>query len=194
MIAYLHGVVHERRPARVVLEVHGVGYELQVPVGTYAQLPPLGAETSLHVYTHVREDAMQLFGFASLAEKQIFEKLITVNGVGPKLALAILSGLAPDALAAALHAGDHARLTSIPGVGRKTAERLVIELRDKVAAPVATGAGAPPAGSGAVTDVLSALVNLGYAEPLALKAVQRAHATRPGASFDELFTACMQAL
>lgn len=193
MIAYLHGLLRERQPARIVLDVHGVGYELQVPVGTYAQLPAAGGEASLHVHTHVREDALQLFGFATSAEKQIFEKLITVNGVGPKLALAILSGLAPPELAVALRAGDHARLTAIPGVGRKTAERLVIELRDKISAPPPEAAAAAVL-PGPAEDVLSALVNLGYAEPLARRAVERARAARPEASFDELFTACMKAL
>src|SRR6185312_13124911 len=116
-------------PSRIVLDVHGVGYELQVPVGTYSQLPAVGAAVSLLVHTQVREDAIQLFG-----------KLITVNGVGPKLALAILSGLSPEALVTALRQADHARLTAIPGVGKKTAERLVVELRDKLAALAA----APP--------------------------------------------------
>ncbi|MGH9412908.1 MAG: Holliday junction branch migration protein RuvA [Terriglobales bacterium] len=193
MIAWLQGAVRERQPNRMVLDVHGVGYELQIPVSTYAQLPPVGAEAALHTYTHVREDAIQLFGFATTLEKQIFEKLISVNGVGPKLALAILSGLAPAAFAAALQTGDLARLTAIPGVGRKTAERLVVELRDKIAA-VAPAAAAAAALSGPAEDVLSALVNLGYAEPLARKAVERARATRPGAGFDDLFAACMKAL
>lgn len=193
MIAWLQGVLRERQPGRVLLDVHGVGYELQIPVGTYTQLPSQGAEAALHVYTHVREDALQLFGFATAAEKQVFEKLISVNGVGPKLALAILSGLAPDALAAAVHAGDLARLTSIPGVGRKTAERLVVELRDKLAA-VAPEVAAAAALSGPAEDVLSALLNLGYAEPSARKAVERARASRPDAGFDELFAACMKAL
>ncbi|MGH9466012.1 MAG: Holliday junction branch migration protein RuvA [Terriglobales bacterium] len=195
MIAFLHGVVRERQPSRVVLDVHGVGYELQVPVGTFSQLPPANAEASLHVYTHVREDAIQLFGFATTPEKLVFEKLITVNGVGPKLALSILSGLAPEALAAALQAGDHALLTAIPGVGRKTAERLVLELRDKLpaiaAAGPAAGAAAP---SGAAEDVFSALVNLGYPAPQALQAVQRARAAHLGTGFDELFAACMKSL
>ncbi|MGH9488457.1 MAG: Holliday junction branch migration protein RuvA [Terriglobales bacterium] len=195
MIAYLRGVVRERRPGRVVLDVQGVGYELQVPLGAWARLPPEGAESSLHVHTHVREDAIQLFGFASEAEKQVFEKLITVNGVGPKVALAILSGLAPGALAAAVQAGDHARLTAVPGVGRKTAERLVIELRDKLGGGTDIDSATEPAAlTGPAADVVSALVNLGYADLLARQAVQRARAARPQAGFDELFTACMKSL
>jgi len=194
VIAHLKGVLLARHPARIVLDVHGVGYELLVPVSTYAQLPGAGGEVALHVYTQVREDAIQLFGFAQAAEKQVFEKLITVNGVGPKLALAILSGLPAEALAAAIRAGDHARLTAIPGIGKKTAERLVVELRDKLG-PAASGsepATALPAGP--ADDVVSALMNLGYAAPVAARAVQLALQRDPGAAFDALFLACMKAL
>ncbi|MGH9395151.1 MAG: Holliday junction branch migration protein RuvA [Terriglobales bacterium] len=195
MIAHLRGTLLAKHPAGVVLEVQGVGYAVQVPVGTYAQLPPPGAAAALHVHTHVREDTLQLFGFASAAEKQLFEKLITVNGVGPKLALAILSRLAPEALGNALRSGDHARLIAIPGVGKKTAERLVIELRDKVPAGLDDGsAAAAPAPGSAAEDVLSALVNLGYGPALAQKAVQRALQLHPDAGFDGLFAACMQGI
>lgn len=196
MIAYLSGVLRQRHPSRIVLDVHGVGYELQVPVGTYSQLPAVGAAVSLLVHTQVREDAIQLFGFAAEGEKQLFEKLITVNGVGPKLALAILSGLSPEALVTALRQADHARLTAIPGVGKKTAERLVVELRDKLAALAA----APPEATAtaprtpAAEDVVSALVNLGYAPPLATKAVQRALQQHPEAGFDALFVLCMKSM
>ncbi|MGH9480995.1 MAG: Holliday junction branch migration protein RuvA [Terriglobales bacterium] len=193
MIAHLSGKLLRRHPSGIVLEVQGVGYELQVPVGTYAQLPEPGAAASLHVHTHVREDAIQLFGFASPAEKQLFEKLITVNGIGPKLALGILSGLPAEVLGAALRTGDLTRLTAIPGVGKKTAERLVVELRDKMPA-VLDGAVGPAAVAGAADDVLSALVNLGYAPALASKTVQRAAQARPEANFDQLFAACMQGL
>lgn len=195
MIAHLRGTLLSRHPARVVVEVHGVGYEVQVPVGTYAQLPNPGSEVALHVFTHVREDALNLFGFAAAAEKQLFEKLITVNGVGPKLALAILSGLAPEELARALRAGDYARLTAVPGVGKKTAERLVLELRDKIAAgPDAEQGPAAPAAGSAAEDVVSALVNLGYAPPLAQRAVQRALQQHPDSDFDRLFAACMKGI
>lgn len=194
MIAHLKGVVLARHPARIVLDVHGVGYELQVPVSTYARLPEVGAAVALFVHTQVREDAIQLFGFADAAEKAVFEKLITVNGVGPKLALAILSGLPAEALTAAIRGGDHARLTAIPGIGKKTAERLVVELRDKLAAVPEAGLPAATVPGGPGDDVASALVNLGYPAPVAAKVVQKALAAHPGASFDALFLACMKAL
>lgn len=194
MIAYLSGVLLHRHPARIVLDVHGVGYELQVPVGTFTQLPPPGAPVALHVHTQVRDDAIQLFGFATAAEKQLFEKLITVNGVGPKLALAILSGLAPEDLGAAIRSGDHVRLVAIPGVGKKTAERLVVELRDKIPAALEGAAAATLPAGGPAEDVVSALTNLGYPAHLAAKAVQRALAAHPAASFDELFKQCMKVI
>jgi Holliday junction DNA helicase RuvA len=192
MIAHLHGTLLHRQPTTLVLDVHGVGYEVQVPVGTYAQLPAPGSAVALHIYTQVRDDAIQLYGFATAGEKRLFEQLITVNGVGPKLGLAILSGLAPEALGAALRAGDHARLTAIPGVGKKTAERLVVELRDKI--PELAGVEAAPAAAGAAADVVSALVNLGYAAAQAEKAVQRALQASPDATFDRLFALCMKTM
>lgn len=193
MIAHLRGVLLRRHPAAIVLEVQGVGYELQVPVGTYTQLPEAGSATALHVHTHVREDAIHLYGFATTAEKQLFEKLITVNGIGPKLALAILSGLPAEALGQALRGGDVARLTAIPGVGKKTAERLVVELRDKMAMTLeGNAAAAMPAG--AAEDVTSALVNLGYSPAQAAKTVQRALQVQPAAAFDALFAASMKIL
>jgi len=193
MIAYLNGVVRERHPARVVLEVHGVGYELQVPTRTFQQLPAPGAAAAVFVHTHVREDAIQLFGFAAAAERELFDRLIAVNGVGPKMGLAILSVLAPEDLARAVQSNDLARLTTIPGVGKKTAERLVMELRDKLPA-ASPDAAAAVAITGAGEDVLSALVNLGYAPAPAAQAVQRALQKHPAAGFDQLFTACMKAL
>ncbi len=192
MIAFLQGTLLHRQPAALVLDVHGVGYEVQVPVGTYAQLPAPGHAVALHIYTQVREDSIQLFGFASAGEKRLFEKLITVNGVGPKLGLAILSGLPPQALGAALRAGDIARLTAVPGVGKKTAERLVVELRDKV--PELDGGAAAPASAGPAADVVSALVNLGYAAAQAEKSVQRAVHAHPDADFDLLFALCMKSM
>ena len=194
MIAFLRGTLLHRQPARLVVDVHGVGYELQVTVPTYARMATLGGGVELFVHTHVREDAIQLFGFAEAAEKQLFERLITVNGVGPKLGLAILSGLPPDQLGAAIRDADYARLTAIPGVGRKTAERLVVELRDKlpaVAEPTAAAAATP---AGFAEDVVSALVNLGYPAAAAARAVERVLRTAPAASFDELFLQCMKAL
>ncbi|MGH9416598.1 MAG: Holliday junction branch migration protein RuvA [Terriglobales bacterium] len=193
MIAHLRGRLLSRHPAAVVIEAAGVGYELQVTVATYGRLPEPGADVALHVHTQVREDAIQLFGFATAAEKLLFETLIGVNGVGPKLALAILSGLPPAELAAALRGADYARLTSIPGIGKKTAERLVFELRDKLAAGEAAAA-MPVLAPGPAEDVASALVNLGYPAALAQKAVQRMLERTPEADFDALFAACMKTI
>ena len=180
MIAYLNGVVRERHPARVVLEVHGVGYELQVPTRTFQQLPAPGAAAAVFVHTHVREDAIQLFGFAAAAERELFDRLIAVNGVGPKMGLAILSVLAPEDLARAVQSNDLARLTTIPGVGKKTAERLVVELKDKVAllgvvqgARSATPNVVRPGDTG--SELLSALVNLGYKPAQAERLAQQAN-------------------
>lgn len=193
MIARLSGTLIERQPGRVVVDAHGVGYELIIPVSTFAQLPPTGALVVLLVHTHVREDALLLFGFATPAEKQLFEKLIAVNGIGPRLAVALLGGLAADELAAAIRNGDLARLTTIPGVGKKTAERLVVELRDKM--PQALAASAPTTAlTAGAEDVLSALLNLGYPQPAAFKAVQRALHLQPEAGFDQLFALCMKAM
>lgn len=192
MIARLNGILIERQPGRVVVETHGVGYELQIPVSTYSQLPPAGAAVTLLVHTHVREDALQLYGFSTAAEKLLFERLISVSGIGPRLAVALLGGLAAHELAAAIRHGDWARLTSIPGVGKKTAERLVVELRDKMPRELADSP--PPTLTGTPEDVLSALVNLGYPQPAAAKAVQRAAQAHPDASFDQLFAQCMKAM
>ncbi|MGH9518664.1 MAG: Holliday junction branch migration protein RuvA [Terriglobales bacterium] len=192
MIARLSGTLIERQPGRVVIETHGVGYELQIPVSTFEHLPAAGAAVTLLVHTHVREDALQLFGFATAAEKQLFEKLISVSGIGPRLAVALLGGLAADALASAIRQGDLPRLTSIPGVGKKTAERLILELRDKMPQELAAAPGS--ALSGTAEDVLSALVNLGYPHAAAAKAVQRAAQTHPGVAFDQLFAQCMKAM
>lgn len=192
MIAHLSGTVLERQPGRIVLDVQGVGYEIQVSIATYSALPAAGARADLRVYTQVRDDAIQLFGFAHAREKTVFERLITVSGIGPKLALSILSGIALDDLVAAIRTSDHARLTRIPGVGKKTAERIVVELRDKLEAAPEGSAAAPAAEAGAAADVLSALVNLGYAAPLAEKAVRRAQAQHPEADFDHFFKECMK--
>ncbi len=192
MIGYLRGIILERTPGRVVIEVNGVGYEVLMPVSSFAQLPNGTAElVSLRIYTHVREDALQLFGFFTAPEKQLFEKLISVNGIGPKLGLAILSGVPADELAQAIRGGDLGRLTAIPGVGKKTAERLVMELRDKLPAgaePAATAAAGPDA------DVISALMNLGYARPAAEKTLTAALAQGVAKEFEPLFKACMRLL
>ncbi len=192
MIGYLRGIIIERAPGRVVIEVNGVGYEVLMPVSSFAQLPAGTAElVSLRIYTHVREDALQLFGFFTAQEKQLFEKLISVNGIGPKLGLAILSGVPADELAQAIRSGDLGRLTAIPGVGKKTAERLVMELRDKLPA------GTEPATAAAIgpdVDVISALMNLGYARPAAEKTLTAALAQGTAREFEPLFKACMRLL
>jgi len=132
MISHLRGALLEKHPNRVVVDAHGVGYEVTIPVSAYSSLPDLGAEVRLHIYTHVREDALALFGFVAPADKTVFEKLIAVSGIGPKLAITVLSGLAAEDLAAAIRAGSIEQLVRIPGVGKKTAERMILELRDKL--------------------------------------------------------------
>jgi Holliday junction DNA helicase RuvA len=197
MIAFLRGILLERTPNRVVLDVHGVGYELLIPVSTFQCLPAAGAEVALHAYTQAREDALQLFGFGTAREKAIFERLLSVSGVGPRMALAALSGLSVNELAAAIAASDLARLTAVPGIGKKTAERICVELRDKVAEWAAAEAPAQPSAPlpAAAEEVLSALVNLGYARPLAEKAVRRASERQPAAAgFEELFKRSLQTI
>ena len=180
MIAFLRGRVLEKHPTRVIVETGGVGYEVHVPLSSYSAVGEPGADVALRIHTHVREDALQLFGFATPLELALFDRLVAVSGIGPKLALAVLSGIAPGDLVGAIGGGDIARLVSIPGIGRKTAERIVLELRDKVSALEGSAAGGAP-GDGTRTDLLSALVNLGYHRPAAEKAVDAALAATGGA-------------
>jgi Holliday junction DNA helicase RuvA len=180
MIARLEGVLAEKSPEGVVLDVHGVGYELRVPLSTFFELPDEGKIVRLRVHTHVREDAFLLFGFGTELERALFRLLLGASGVGPKLALAILSGLPVDRLVAALRAGDLATLVGIPGVGKKTAERMIVELRDRVTAldaVAAEPASAPHDDVAAAAE--SALVNLGYPKAHAEKAVRRALESLP---------------
>ena len=174
MIAHLRGRLAEKEPGRLVIDVGGVGYEVHVPLPTFSEVGEPGANVSLRIHTHVREDTLALFGFASRLELELFERLIGVNGVGPKLALAVLSGIEPRDLVQAVRRGEHARLNAVPGVGRKTAERIGLELKDKL--PAADGAGpSPPGPDGDLRgDVLSALVNLGYQRPVAERAAAAA--------------------
>lgn len=179
MIGRLSGIVLEKRPERAVVDAAGVGYELHIPLGTYAALPGVGERASLHVHTHVREDALLLFGFSTAEEKALFERLVTVSGIGPKLALAVLSGLPLPELVGAIAAQNVARLSTIPGVGKKLAERLGVELKDKVqgilsgsSSPAAPGA--PATLGGLLDDAVGALVNLGYRKPQAEAAVKAA--------------------
>ncbi len=194
MIAHLRGRLLLKTPGRVIVEAGGVGYEVTISIPTFTALPAEGAEVALHIYTQVREDLLALFGFLALDEKRLFERLITVSGVGPKLAVTILSGLSPERTVAAIRGQDHATLTRIPGVGKKLAERLVVELKDKLEDMAAAPAPAP-AGP-AAEDVLSALVNLGYQRPAAQKAIETAIAKKPaaGESFDELFRMALQVI
>ena len=172
MISHLRGRLLEKQPNRVTIDVQGVGYDAHVPLSTFYGLPEPGNEISLRIYTHVREDALLLYGFSTRLELQLFERLISVSGIGPKLALAVLSGIEPNDLVTAIKQSDIARLTGIPGIGKKTAERIGLELKDKLAALVpaelpASAAGAAPTGESMRTDLLSALINLGYHRPLA---------------------------
>lgn len=163
MIAQLSGTLAHKMPGEVVIDVGGVGYQVYIPLSVFYALPEIGSRVSLHVHTHLREDALQLFGFQESRDKQIFMLLNGVAGIGPKLAVSILSGIAADELAQAIRDGDQLRLVSIPGVGKKLAERLVVELRDKLTALRRPAESAPAdKGSQLMQDAVSALVNLGY--------------------------------
>jgi Holliday junction DNA helicase RuvA len=187
MIANLRGRLLEKHPNRVIIDVQGVGYDVHVPLSTFYEMADPGAEIALRVHTHVREDALTLFGFATLLELQIFERLISVSGIGPKLALAVLSGIETGELVAAIRQANVARLIAIPGIGKKTAERIGLELKDKMAT-LAPAVSEPStdvlAGEALRTDVLSALVNLGYHRPLAERAVDAALKKIPTGPFE----------
>ncbi len=177
MIALLRGRLVEKHPNRLIVDVGGVGYDVLVPLSTFYEMAEPGSDVSLRVHTHVREDLIALYGFGSMLEQSLFERLIAIGGVGPRLALAVLSGIEPSELARAVRTADVARLTRIPGIGRKTAERIVLELKDKLpAAPPEESGGAPAPGADPDadlrTDVLSALVNLGYPRPHAERAIE----------------------
>jgi Holliday junction DNA helicase RuvA len=195
MIGQLRGRLADKRPNHLLVDVGGVGYLVAVPLSTYAALGDLHTEVTLLIHTHVREDALTLYGFLSSREKHFFELLLGASGVGPTLALKILSGMSVEELVPAIRTGDVARLTRIPGVGRKTAERMVVELKDKLEAVVVAGekpAVASPAGVEA--DVASALVNLGYEQRAAESAVAEARRTAGTANFEALLRAGLQAL
>jgi Holliday junction DNA helicase RuvA len=206
MIALLNGRLVRKTTESVIVDVGGVGYELFIPLSTYYDLPETGGFVKLNVYTHIKEDALQLYGFATDLEKDVFELLISVSGVGPKLARNILSGVAVEEFIAALAEGDKARLNAIPGIGSKTADRLIVELRDKVLAlkPMAAGPGRPgghsmpggPAAGDAVTiDVVSALANLGYRNSHAEDAVRKAREVLdPGFGFEVLFKESLRSI
>jgi len=186
MIAHLRGKLLAKHPNQAIVETAGVGYDVVITVPTFSDLPAVGAEVALHIHTHVREDLIALYGFLRPSEKLLFEKLITVSGIGPKLAITILSGMAADEMVGAIRSNDIARLTRIPGIGKKTAERMVLELRDKLpeAGPAAP---APPSMSATEEDVLSALVNLGYQRAAAEKALTGVTKSGDAKSFDQMF-------
>jgi len=197
VIAHIRGKLLYKIPNYVVIDCGGVGYELNISVSTYTELRDVGAEAVLHVHTHVREDALQLYGFFEVTEKLLFETLLTISGIGPKLAITVLSGISAERLVGAIRGGDHATLTKIPGIGKKTAERVVLELKDKLDGLAAGTPGVvAPVSLGAVADdVLSALVNLGYPRAVALKAVESAAKDAGVAGdFERLFRASMSAV
>jgi Holliday junction DNA helicase RuvA len=174
VIAHLTGTLLEKHLQRLVVDVGGVGYDVHVPLSTFYAAGEPGARIGLRIHTHVREDALQLFGFLTALELTLFERLIGVSGIGPRVALGVLSGIEPGDLVRAIRAGDLARLTRIPGVGRKTAERLVVELKDRLPAEAASGEPGPPAaGADVRADVLSALANLGYQRHAVERTVDR---------------------
>ncbi len=195
MIAHLRGKLIHKEPGQAIVEAAGVGYDVAISIPTFTALPSRGAEVALHIHTQVSEDQLALFGFLDREEKRLFERLITVSGVGPKLAIKILSGLSSERTVQAIRAQDHAQLTRIPGVGKKLAERLVVELKDKLddfaVAPAPAAAQGP-----AVEDVLSALTNLGYQRPAAEKAIAQSIAREKSlaADFDGLFRAALKVI
>jgi len=197
VIAHLRGRVLEKHPNRLVVDVNGVGYDVFVPLSTFYGLGDAGSEIVLRIHTHVREDALALYGFATTLEQDLFERLISISGIGPKLALAVLSGIEPLELMRAIERGDVARLTNIPGVGKKTSERIVLELKDRLPRVQAAAAAADAAVAEPSTvrdDVLSALVNLGYHRPLAEKAVASAIKVMPDGGFERTLKQALREL
>ena len=191
MIAHLRGRLLAKHPNQAVVETGGVGYDVTISVPTFSDLPGVGSEVALHIHTHVREDLIALYGFLRPAEKQLFEKLITVSGIGPKLAITILSGMPADEMVSAIRGNDVARLTRIPGIGKKTAERMVLELRDKLPAEGKGEVAAAPTMSATEEDVLSALTNLGYQRAAAERAL---NSIARNGSFDTMFRGALAAL
>jgi holliday junction DNA helicase RuvA len=190
MIAHLRGKLLVKHPNQAIVETHGVGYDVTISIPTFSGLPAAGSDVALHIHTHVREDALNLYGFLRLEEKRLFERLLTVSGIGPKLAITILSGMAAEEMIAAIRGADVARLTRIPGIGRKTAERMVLELRDKLAPAAGTPEATAALTSPVEEDVISALVNLGYqraAAEKALLAARNGKEKEAGKNFEALF-------
>jgi len=196
MIAYLRGTILEKHPNQVIVDAGGVGYDVTIPISTYSALPEAGHEVRLRIHTHVREDALSLYGFLSQDEKMLFERLISVSGIGPKLAVTALSGLAIGELIAAIRGGEVDQLVRIPGIGKKTAERIVLELRDKLPAPAGAASAPMPGARAALNaleqDVLSALINLGCAPAAAETAVRKAKAQGVPGEFEPLFRRALE--
>lgn len=195
MIGFLKGQLLASAPEKLILDIQGVGYEVHIPLSTFYEIERQApdATVGLFIYTNVREDAIELFGFWTEREKLLFEKLIAVSGIGPKLARVILSGMAPDQLVAALAAGDIARLETIPGIGKKTAQRMVVELKDRVQ-DLASGLAEPTVATVEEGDLVQALVNLGYKANVAQRAVSAAKQANPDAPFSELLRLSLQRL
>jgi holliday junction DNA helicase RuvA len=197
VIALLRGSLLEKHPSRVVVDVSGVGYDVQVPLSTFYGLGEPGASVTLRIHTHVREDVIALYGFSTSLEQMLFERLISISGIGPKLALAVLSGIEPADLIRAIRAQDVVRLTAIPGIGKKTAERIGLELKDRlpkselVAGPVP--ASARPEDQ-LREDLLSALVNLGYQRPAAEKAIDTELKAEPDAGFEQALRGALRSM
>jgi holliday junction DNA helicase RuvA len=197
MISHLRGRLLEKHPNRVIVDVNGVGYDVHVPLSTFYEMAEPGEEVALRIHTHVREDALLLYGFATVLELRIFERLIGISGIGPKLALAVLSGIEPNELVSAIRTANVARLTGIPGIGKKTAERIGLELKDKMAALLPAEAAAAPSATADDTmrdDVLSALMNLGYHRPLAERAVDAALKKSAGSTFESMLKNALREL
>jgi len=193
MIAHLRGRIVSKRPNQAVIDVSGVGYDVTISVPTFSELPNAGGEVSLHIHTHVREDALALYGFLRPQEKELFERLISVSGIGPKLAITVLSGMQAEKMVAAIRGNDIATLTRIPGIGKKTAERMVLELRDKLES-FGVAAAVVSRHSPMEEDVLSALTNLGYQRAAAERALSSLGKNGGSHSFDQLFRESLAAL
>ena len=197
MIGFLRGRIADKQPNRLIVDVQGVGYEVHVPLSTFYDAGEEGADIALRIYTHVREDALQLYGFLTDLERQLFERLIGISVIGPKLAIAVLSGMDPRDLLLSVQRGDVARLTSIPGVGKKTSERIVLELKDRLAqlpAAVATETVSANGADRVRTDLLSALQNLGYHRPQAEKAIDATLQTMSDPTFEQALKAALREL
>lgn len=194
MIAALRGKVAEKHAGRVILDVAGVGYEVSIPVETYSRIGEPGEELSLHVHTHTRENVLALYGFHSRRDKALFEKFINVSGVGPRLALTLLSGLSTGELLRAIRDADSKTLIRIPGVGKKTGQRIILELQDKIAEFADGDDAESSSGAAVVEDVISVLVNLGLSQSAADRAVRAARRKGAPAEFDPLFRQAMESV